>query len=128
MKTIKLLLVDDDPKVRRGLRMRLELEPDVEVVGEAGDGSAAIEVARRLAPDVIVMDVEMPVMDGITATREVRASSPAAVVVLSMHDDPAIASRARAAGAAAFVAKHCMDGVLVDAIRRASEERRTCRE
>ena len=120
--------MDDDPKVRRGLRMRLELEPDVEVVGEAGDGSAAIEVARRLAPDVIVMDVEMPVMDGITATREVRASSPAAVVVLSMHDDPAIASRARAAGAAAFVAKHCMDGVLVDAIRRASEERRTCRE
>ena len=67
--TIRVLLVDDQELVRTGFRMILDDEPDIEVVGEAGDGLAAIEAARRLAPDVIVMDIRMPVLDGIEATR-----------------------------------------------------------
>jgi DNA-binding NarL/FixJ family response regulator len=121
MKTINILLVDDEPAIRRGLRMRLELEPDLSVVGEAGDGAAALDSAARLAPAVVLMDVEMPNMDGIEATRAIRSGLPAtAVVVLSMHDDPATQARALDAGAAAFVAKQGIDGALLDAIRRAA--------
>jgi len=123
MNTIRLLLVDDEPAIRRGLRMRLALEPDVEIVGEAADGIAAIDSARVLAPNVVVMDVEMPRLNGIDATRALRAQSPTtAVVVLSMHDDVETQSRALAAGAAAFVAKHSIDRALLDAIRGAAEQ------
>ena len=122
MNTINILLVDDEPTIRRGLRMRLELEPDLSVIGEAGDGLAAIDSARTLAPNVVLMDVEMPRMNGIDATRELRSQVPsAAVVILSMHDDAATQARARDAGASAFVAKHSIDGGLLDAIRRAAE-------
>ena len=89
MEQIRLLLVDDEPAVRRGLRMRLELEADVEVVGEAGDGRAAVEAARDLSPNVVLMDVDMPVLDGIAATSELQSVSPGSrVVVISIHDDP----------------------------------------
>jgi DNA-binding NarL/FixJ family response regulator len=122
MKTIRLLLVDDEPAIRRGLRMRLALEPDVEVVGEAADGVAALEQVRRLAPRVVLMDVEMPGLDGIAATYELRSLAPrSAVVMLSMHDDTATVERAMAAGAAAFVAKHSIDGALLAAIRQAAQ-------
>jgi DNA-binding NarL/FixJ family response regulator len=118
---IKLLLVDDEPSVRRGLRMRLELEPDVEVVGEAGDGSQAVALASSLDPQVVVMDVEMPVMNGIEATNEITSRLPGvAIVMLSMHDDAATVGRARQAGAAAFVAKRRMDDGLIEAIRSAA--------
>lgn len=121
MKTIRLLLVDDEPAIRRGLRMRLALESDVEVVGEAADGAAALKQVQRLAPEVVLMDVEMPGLDGIAATSELRASaSGPAVVMLSMHDDAATVARALAAGAAAFVAKHSIDSALLTAIRRAA--------
>lgn len=120
---IKLLLVDDEPSVRRGLRMRLELEPDVEVVGEAGDGANAVRLAETLAPAVVVMDVEMPVMNGIEATSEIVSRLPGvAIVVLSLHDDAATLRRARDAGARAFVAKHRMDDGLINAIRGAARE------
>ena len=68
MTPIRILLVDDQPSVLRGLRMRLELEPDLEVVGEATNGATALEEAERVAPNIVLMDVEMPVMDGISAT------------------------------------------------------------
>jgi DNA-binding NarL/FixJ family response regulator len=124
MKTIRVLLVDDEAPVLRGLRMRLALEPDISVVGEARNGCAAVELAHHLRPDVVLMDICMPVMDGITATRSLAARSPRpAVVVLSIHDDHATVSRARNAGAAAFVAKHRMDDGLVTAIRRAGGRR-----
>jgi DNA-binding NarL/FixJ family response regulator len=121
MKPIQVLLVDDEPTVLRGLKMRLGLEADISVVGEAADGSAAVDMAALLAPDVVLMDVSMPVMDGITATRELALKVPgAAVVILSMHDDNGTAQRAREAGAVAFVGKQNIDQGLLSAIREAA--------
>jgi len=102
--------------------MRLELEPDVLVIGEAADGATAVELARQLNPDVVLMDVEMPGMDGITATAAIRAATlRARVVILSLYDDALTQARANAAGAVAFVAKHCMEEPLLAAIRRAAQ-------
>ena len=121
MKPVRLVLVDDEPAIRRGLRMRLALESDVEVVGEAANGVAALEQIRRLAPQVVLMDVEMPGLDGISATWELRSRSTGpAVVMLSIHDDAATVARALAAGAVAFVAKHSIDALLLAAIRLAA--------
>jgi DNA-binding NarL/FixJ family response regulator len=119
MERIKLLLVDDEAAVRRGLRMRLALEADIEVVGEATDGATAVDLVSLLQPRVVLMDLEMPVMDGISATAKITGNGTA-VVVLSMHDDAATIARAEAAGAAAFVAKHKMDDGLLAAIREAA--------
>jgi DNA-binding NarL/FixJ family response regulator len=117
-----LLLVDDQPAIRQGLRMRLGLEPELDVVGEAENGEVAVELAVRLHPDVVVMDVEMSPMDGITATQTLREVCPgSAVVVLSLHDDAITRARAQAAGASAFVAKQEKDEVLLNAIRRAAQ-------
>jgi DNA-binding NarL/FixJ family response regulator len=116
---IRLLLVDDRPAVRRGLRIWLALDPNMEVVGEADDGAEAISLARALRPDVILMDVEMPGMDGIVATAALRATAPhVAVVILSLYDDARTRARAREAGAAAFVAKHQAKTALLATIRR----------
>ncbi len=117
--TISIVLVDDQATVRRGLRMRLTIEADVEVVGEAGSGEAALRLVRSLSPDVVLMDVEMPGMDGIDATAALRAAAPqVAVVVLSLYDDARTRARAREAGAAAFVAKHQAKTTLLATIRR----------
>ncbi len=116
---IRLLLVDDEVSVRKGLRMQLELEPDVDVVGEAGDGETALRIAPELAPDVILMDIRMKGMDGITATRALRDSYPgAAVVVLSLQDDQATKDLASNAGARAFVGKHEAATQLITTIRK----------
>jgi DNA-binding NarL/FixJ family response regulator len=123
-KTIRVLLVDDQPAVRQGLRIRLVLEPDVEVVGEAGDGAGAISLAQSLRPDVILMDVRMPGMDGISTVRTLRAVAPeSAAVILSLYDDARTRARAEEAGAAAFVAKHEVEETLLAAIRRAASLR-----
>jgi DNA-binding NarL/FixJ family response regulator len=117
--TISIVLVDDQATVRRGLRMRLALEPDVEVVGEAESGEVALELVRALSPDVVLMDVKMPGMDGIAATAALRATDPhVAVVILSLYDDLWTQTRAREAGAAAFVAKHRAMTALLATIRR----------
>lgn len=124
MRAIQVLLVDDEPSILRGLRMRLGLEADIDIVGEASSGPAAIEMVSRLSPDVVLMDINMPGMDGIDATRQLTASAPeAAVVILSMHDDRATVARARDAGAAAFVAKQRIDQALLGAIREAAGRR-----
>jgi DNA-binding NarL/FixJ family response regulator len=121
---IRLLLVDDQPILRRVLRMHLALEPDMSIIGEAGDGAEALALAQALHPDVIVMDVVMPGVDGITATQALRAREPAiAVVMLSMYDDAATRLRARIAGAAAFIGKHEPTDVLVQAIRNAAQQK-----
>ena len=117
---ITILLVDDQPLIRSGLRMRLELEPDLAVIGEAGDGAAALALARETHPQVVIMDIAMPIMDGIAATAAIRAAVPeSAVVVHSLHDDAATQARARAAGAVAFVGKHHLEAPLLAAIRQA---------
>ncbi len=117
---IKILLVDDQPAVRQGLRMRLGLEQDLVIVGEAADGAAAITLARALCPDVVVMDAEMPGMDGIAATTALKVLAPqSAVVILSLYDDSATQARAKAAGAVAFIDKYAAVETLVKAIRGA---------
>lgn len=118
---IKLLLVDDQPAVRAGLKMRLALEPDLAVVGEAGNGLEAVNLARSLEPDVVLMDIEMPGLDGITATSTLCASSPCpAVVVLTLYDSIEMRRRALEAGARALVGKQDVCEVLMDAIRDAA--------
>ncbi len=123
---IRLVLVDDQPSVRQGLRMRLTLEPDITVVGEASNGREAMTLVQQLAPDIVLMDVQMPEMDGIEATAVLRASTPqSAVVMLSISDDVSTRTRAHVAGAAAFVHKSGAIEVLVAAIRQAAEHRKT---
>jgi pilus assembly protein CpaE len=99
--------------------MRLLFEPDITVVGEASNGEQALELVESLAPDIVLMDVEMPGMDGITATKAMCASSQqSAVVMMSIHDDVHTRARAQAAGAAAFVEKSGTVEVLLATIRR----------
>jgi DNA-binding NarL/FixJ family response regulator len=118
---IRVLLVDDQLSVRIGLRMRLALEPDVVIVGEAGDGEAALSLAQTLHPDVIVMDVQMPRMDGLAATAALRTVAPESnVVILSLYDDAITRARAQAAGASAFIQKHGEIDMLLSVIRQTS--------
>jgi DNA-binding NarL/FixJ family response regulator len=122
---IRILLVDDQQAVRRGLRLRFHLEPDIQIVGEASTGKEALSLAQQLAPDVVLMDIEMPEMDGIETTAALRAIvSQSAVVILSTHDDPRARARAQAAGAVAFVEKRGTIDVLLAAIRQAASHSR----
>ena len=116
-----LILVDDQAAVRQGLRMLLRLEPDLTVVGEAGDGQAALVLAMAQHPDVVVLDLEMPGMDGVATTVALRSSvASSAVVILSIHHDQVNRARALAAGASAFVEKTAGIDPLLEAIRRAA--------
>jgi len=114
---IKVLLADDQPLVRTGFRMILDAEPDIEVIGEAGDGADAVRQVRLLQPDVVVMDIQMPVRDGIWATAEVATASQARVLVLTtFHLDEYVVEALRA-GASGFLLKDAEASRLVDAIR-----------
>jgi DNA-binding NarL/FixJ family response regulator len=117
---IRVLLVDDQELVRTGVRLILESEDDLEIVGEARDGSEALAKARRLRPDVILMDVRMPVMDGVEATRRLTALDPplpSRVLVLTTYDLDEYVFAALRAGAAGFLLKHAPSEALVDGIR-----------
>ena len=121
VKAIRILLVDDQRSVRRGLAMRLQLEPDLAIVGEAEDGISALSAASVLQPDVMVMDYEMPGMNGVEAARVLREmGSQSRVVMLSIHDNPAVKREAAAAGVDAFIAKHQPSEALLAAIRSAA--------
>ncbi|MCZ2110317.1 MAG: response regulator transcription factor [Dehalococcoidia bacterium] len=118
---IRLLLVDDDPAVLWGLRTRLGLEPDMAVLGESEDGEAALTMAARLAPDVVVLDARMPRLDGFAVAALLRAQLPGtAVVMLSMYDSPDARISAFAGGVAGFVGKHEPADMLIAAIRAAA--------
>ena len=114
---IRVLLVDDQPLVRAGFRMILSVEADLEVVGEAADGDAAVAAAERLDPDVVLMDVQMPGTDGITATRSVVERTRAAVVVLTTFDRDDYLFAALEAGASGFLLKNAEPEELVAAVR-----------
>ncbi|MFN0095010.1 MAG: response regulator transcription factor [Dehalococcoidia bacterium] len=121
---IRVLLVDDQPTVRKGLRMGFDLEPDITIVGETSDGRAVLAFVDALLPDVVVMDVSMEQVDGLAATAALHSRTPSvAVVMLTLHDDPAHRAKAAAAGARAFVGKHEPFGVLLQAIRGAAATR-----
>jgi DNA-binding NarL/FixJ family response regulator len=106
MTTRKLLIVDDVPQVRKELRALLSLVGEVEVVGEAGNGLEAIRLAETLKPDVILMDLEMPVLDGYEATQQIKASQPhCKVIALTVHDYEVARENATQAGVDAFVVK-----------------------
>ncbi|GGO25134.1 DNA-binding response regulator [Microbispora rosea subsp. aerata] len=120
--TIRVLLADDQPLLRTGFRFILEAEPDVTVVGEAGDGAVAMEQARALLPDVVLMDIRMPGTDGIEATRRiVREAAPSAhvpkVLVLTTFDLDEYIVEALRAGASGFLLKDVPPDELVQAIR-----------
>jgi DNA-binding NarL/FixJ family response regulator len=124
---ITVLLVDDQSIVRQGLRMQLALEPDLKVIGEAENGEEALELAKRMHPNVILMDIELQLMDGITATARLRAAtSESAVVILSLYDDARTREKALAAGAVAFVSKQEPSEALLAAIRQAAAHPTGC--
>ncbi len=121
MKSIRVLLADDHKLMRGGLRLVVDKEPDMTVAGEADDGRQAVEMAKSLKPDVVVMDIGMPNLNGIEAARQITAESPQmaqpAVVMLSMHSDEGYVLRALRAGARAYLLKDSATADLVQAIR-----------
>ena len=113
----RILIVDDKPEVRRELRTLLPLAGDLEVVGEAVDGLEAIHLAEALRPDVILLDLQMPILDGYAAARRIKGRWPACrVVALTVHDDEAIRQRASQAGVDVFLVKGSPLATLVAAI------------
>jgi DNA-binding NarL/FixJ family response regulator len=118
MKQINLLLVDDHAVVRSGLRMLLQAEPDLAIVGEAETGAQGVVKAQELRPDVVLMDISMPDMNGIEATRAIKLVCPAtSVLALTMHEDKAYFFEMLNAGASGYVPKRAAPDQLVSAIR-----------
>lgn len=122
MSKIKLLLVDDHEIVRAGLRMLFQAEQDMEIVGEAGSGDEALAAVAKLKPNVVIMDVVMPGMGGIEATRRIKAASPDTVVLaLTMHEDEQYFFKMLEAGASGYIPKRAAPDDLVSATRVVSQ-------
>lgn len=118
MAKIRILLVDDHAVLRAGLRALFSLQSDMEVVGEAGEGETAVRLARELAPDVVLMDISMPGVGGVEATRRIaQAKLPTRVLALTMYDNPHYLFEALQSGAAGYVPKRAADVDLLSAIR-----------
>jgi two-component system, NarL family, response regulator NreC len=118
---IRVLIVDDHGVMRAGLKALIDRHPDLEVVGEAGDGQSGLAKVEELKPDVVVMDIGLPDMSGVDAIRRIRAGgSEAALVALTMHDDPALVRAVLAAGGSGYVVKTALGDELVSAILAAN--------
>lgn len=120
---VTVLLVDDEPLVRAGLRAVLEAQPDIEVVGEAADGASVVPLVRRLRPDVVAMDVRMPLLDGIEATRAVLRSvdAPPKILVVTTFENDEYVYQALRAGADGFLLKRSRPSEIVHAVRLVAE-------
>ncbi len=118
MKRVRVLLVDDQALFREGLATLLGLNPELEIVGEAGDGAAAVELCARLRPEVVLMDLRMPMMDGVEATRRILAAQPAVrILVLTTFEEDEEVFAAVRAGAAGYLLKASPSEKLLEAIR-----------
>jgi DNA-binding NarL/FixJ family response regulator len=118
MKRITVLLAEDHMIVREGLRSLLKIEADIEIVGEAEDGRQAVSLTRKLSPDVLVMDVAMPMLNGLEATRQILVTNPLTrILILSAHNDDAYLEKAVALGVAGYLIKQTAFHVLPEAIR-----------
>ncbi|MFI5273364.1 MAG: response regulator [Ktedonobacterales bacterium] len=121
---VRVLLADDHTILRAGLKMMLNAQPDIEVVGEASDGRQAVSEAQRLQPDVIIMDITMPECNGIEATRQVkRVQAETRVLVLTMHENEEYLFQMLRAGASGYMLKEAADTELISAIRVVSSGR-----
>lgn len=121
-RSIRVLLVDDHALVRLGFRRLLEEDPEIEVVGEAGDGLDAVAAAKQLRPDVVVMDYAIPGQNGAFATRQIRQAAPQTrVLMLSMHSEPSYIANSREAGASGYLLKNALDLELVQAVKAVLE-------
>jgi DNA-binding NarL/FixJ family response regulator len=119
--TIRILLVDDQALFREGLRTLLSIRPDFDVVGEAGNGAEALQAAEALRPDVVLMDLRMPVLDGVAATRRLRRERPESrVIVLTTFDDDEAIFEALRAGAVGYLLKDVSSAKLAEAIQAAA--------
>jgi two-component system, NarL family, response regulator NreC len=124
MSAVRVLLADDHGIVRRGLHYLLERSPEFQVVGEASDGREAVKMSEELSPDVVVMDIAMPNLNGIEATAQILKKNPAVgVIILSMHSDEAYLVRALSAGAKGYLLKDSAEADLIRAVQAVSEGR-----
>jgi NarL family two-component system response regulator LiaR len=121
MPMIKVVLADDHAVVRHGLRFMLEQRQDIQVVGECGDGTQAVSLVTELTPEVVLLDLLMPIMDGVAATREIRRLVPSTqVVILTSYSEDELVFNAIRAGAISYLLKDCSPGELVEAVRAAA--------
>ena len=119
---IRLLIADDHALVRSGLRSMLQREPGIEIVGEARNGREAVELCRSLRPDIVLMDVRMPDMDGLEATRAIKREHPeTGVLMVTMHENRDYMLEATKAGAAGYVLKDASRRELISAVRRVAD-------
>jgi DNA-binding NarL/FixJ family response regulator len=122
VKAIRILLADDHTVVRKGLRLLLEAQPGFNVIADAADGREAVGLAEKLVPDVVVMDVAMPILNGIEAARQITAKQPnVAVVFLSMHSDEGYVLKALKAGARGYLLKDSAEYDLINAVKAVTE-------